>query len=351
MANTNDALNPPSPPNRVYYSTGRMLGVEDFQAEQDYHRGRLARVLVQLFGTGTVSGLSVTLGNDPGDGSLEVQVSPGMAIDRVGRVIEVPRQVCIRLKNWYAQVDPSVLNLAFHGGNVVVDVFATFVPCTRGATPCFASQDDYDATAAFSPNRWLDSFAMQLVPRTDVTDPTQKLPQDPWSLGATTTTAAVAAGSNVSIAVKASSGFPIGQAAIIDTAANQEQFNVTAVPDATHIVANNLSKSHASGSAVQPGPKQGILAGNAGPAALAPFASGPAGVEYPLGFDTTAVFLARILIQATASGAGQAPAVQFDQIKPPGPPLLTIDNSPRLFIFPSALIARSIGLTSGTEGP
>jgi hypothetical protein len=327
-----------------------MLGVEDFQAEQDYHRGRLARVLVQLFGAGTVSGLNVTLGNDPGDSSLEVQVSPGMAIDRVGRVIEVPRQVCIRLKNWYAQVDPSVLNMALHGPNVVVDVFATFVPCTRGATPCFASQDDFDATDAFSPNRWLDSFAMQLVPRTDITDPTQKLPQDPWSGGATAMTAAVAAGNNVSIAVKSSSGFPVGQQALIDPGPNQEQFTVTAVSDATHIVADTLSKGHASGSAVQPGPKLGILAGNVGPSALAPFGSGATGIEYPPDFDSSSVFLARILIQAKASGGGQAPAVQFDQIKPPGPPLLTIDNSSRLFAFPSALVARSIGLISGTEG-
>ena len=59
----------------------------------------------------------------------------------------------------------------------MIDVFATFVGCTRGVTPCFATQDDYDATDAFSPNRLLDSFAMQLVLRTDASP---KLPQDPW---------------------------------------------------------------------------------------------------------------------------------------------------------------------------
>lgn len=58
------------------------------------------------------------------------------------------------------------------------DVFASFTPCTRGLTPCFASQDDYDATDAFSANRLLDSFAMQLVLRTDSTPLT---PADPWS--------------------------------------------------------------------------------------------------------------------------------------------------------------------------
>src|SRR5277367_6178501 len=56
-----DDLNPPPAPSRVYYSLGRMLGVDDFQADQDYHRGCLARALLQLCGTGTVSGLNVVV--------------------------------------------------------------------------------------------------------------------------------------------------------------------------------------------------------------------------------------------------------------------------------------------------
>src|SRR5437899_8689837 len=75
-------------------------------------------------------------------------------------------------------------NTAIHdGSNLMVDVFATFVSCTRGVTPCFAAQDDYDATDAFSANRLLDSFAMQLLLRTDAKPLT---PLDPWAgLGAT----------------------------------------------------------------------------------------------------------------------------------------------------------------------
>jgi hypothetical protein len=61
MATPADTLSPPPAPNRVYYSLGRMLGVEDFQADQDYHRGRLARALLQLCGTGTVAGLYVSI--------------------------------------------------------------------------------------------------------------------------------------------------------------------------------------------------------------------------------------------------------------------------------------------------
>ncbi len=335
----NDVLNPPSPPNRVYYSTGRMLGVEDFQADQDYHRGRLARALLQLFGTGTVSGLNVTIGNDPGDGSLEVQVSPGMAIDRVGRIIEVPRQVCIRIKNWYAQVSPAnTLHQAFDGTNVMVDVFATFVPCTRGATPCFASQDDYDATDAFSPNRWLDSFAMQLVPRTDITDATQKLPRDPWSAASVPPAASAApALPAVPVAAPAVGSSPTSPS---PSPAATPSGTVTPVPTPTPLPSGSTPPATAGSMDAW---KQSILAGTAGPAALAPFGPGKPGIEYPPGFDNTSVFLARILIPATDGGSGNAPLPQFDKIQQP-------NNSQRLFIFSSALVARLVGLTSGTEG-
>ena len=91
MATPTDTLSKPPAPNRVFYSLGRMLGVEDFQADQDYHRGRLARALLQLCGTGTVAGLNVRItqvwqANTPYaagasvlDSSNNVQVNTGAA--------------------------------------------------------------------------------------------------------------------------------------------------------------------------------------------------------------------------------------------------------------------------------
>lgn len=405
MATTTDPLSPPQAPNRVYYSLGRMLGAEDFQADQSYHRGRLARALLQVCGTGTVAGLRVRIpqnweanasfgawaflidsnknvevntglggisGNGPvtwsttpggqvkdgditwtnegpyqslgwrpntqfaypsiiqdpngnfqllnsntglmtgatvplwnpfvggatpdganpsawiciGPAQLEVQVSPGMAIDRVGRIIEVPNPVCIRLLPWLNSQSTSDLNKAMHDVNgvnsIVIDVFATFVPCSRGVTSCFASQDDYDATDAFSANRVLDSFAMQLVLRTDATP---QAPQDPW--------------------------LPIGA---LPTPANSP----------------NTAKDI----------QQKILDVTAGPSATRPFGSGSVPVEYPPGFDLTSVFLARISIPATANGNNPQ---TWDLSK------VTIDNFSRLFLYPSGLVARWSGLSSGTE--
>lgn len=406
MASPTDTLSTPPAPNRVYYSLGRMLGVEDFQADQDYHRGRLARALLQLFGTGTVSGLNVSIpqiwepntpypafafvfdssatpnvqvntgtagtsgataptfaaapGGKVGDGpniswtnqgpintngwrpnspftfptaivdnnsnvqiltgpgtlttggtlpvwstaigsttadgvnptawtcvgpsELEIRVTPGLAIDRVGRMIEVPRTVCIRIQPWLANQTISDLNSALHSGNILIDVFATFIPCTRGVTPCFATQDDYDATDAFSPNRLLDSFAMQLVLRSDANP---QLPKDPWlSIGPAPTTAI------------------------------------------TPTIAQGL--------------KQNLLYAASGPASTAPFsANGPTPAEYPPGFDLTAAFLARVSIPSTPGGPGKPPNVTLMST--------SIDNLSRLFVYPPSLVARSLGLSSGAE--
>ena len=415
MATPTDNLNPPPAPQRVYYSTGRMLGVSDFQADQDYHRARLARALLQLFGTGTITGLKVvteppvwepdtayaqnafvydasnnlqvntgaagtsgltapvfaaaaggtindangivwtnegsiiqtgwqqnttfqfpsaivdpnnniqilnvhpslatgtdqppawnqTVGGPTAEGAnptawtclgpmqIELAVTAGLAIDRVGRLIDVPTTVCIILNNWLTQqfaawqqqvTNPQAgqpalpdPNTAVHSGFLVCDVFATFIPCTQGLTPCFASDDDYDATDAFSPNQLLDSFAMQLVLRTDAAPLT---PVDPWKVSG----ALPAAGSGL-------------------TAANESTLQ-------------NL-----------------LLTATAGPIATP--------VEYPPTFDASSVFLARIQIAATAGASGQPPTYNLAQIK--------IDNNSRLFVYPAGLLARLSGLGAGTE--
>lgn len=177
MASPSDPLSQPQQAVRVSYATGRMLGVDDFQAEQTYHRGRLARILAAGFGAGTVSGLKVQSNLPAAAADVELQVTPGLAVDRAGRIIDVPYTVCLRLQNFLDGKSDTDLSDAFKGGAVVADVFLTFIACDRGKTPSFATMDDYDATDAFTANRLLDSFGMQLVLRPEA-DP--KLPQDPW---------------------------------------------------------------------------------------------------------------------------------------------------------------------------
>ena len=117
-------------------------------------------------------------------------------------------------------------------------------------TPSFATQDDYDATDAFAANRLLDSFAMQLVLRTDQNP---LLPQDPW-------------------------------------------LGLGAAPSGVTLTAVQALQRR-------------ILSATAGAAAAAPFTTtGPIPIEYPPGFDLSSVFLARLLIPATApTTQGQPP--------------------------------------------
>jgi hypothetical protein len=179
MADNIDPIVADFKPQRVAYAIGRMLGAEDFQAEQNYHRNRLARV-ARVLGTGTVYGLNVSCKTDPNADNIEVRVEPGMAIDRAGRLIEVLGAVCIRLKKFLDAQSDSDLSLSFkdtgdEAMKLVADVFVRFVQCDRGKTPAFAD-NDYDATDAFTANRTLDGFRMELVLRKD----NAKLPVDPW---------------------------------------------------------------------------------------------------------------------------------------------------------------------------
>jgi hypothetical protein len=82
-------------PERLRYFFGQMLGVDDFQSEQDYFVGKHRRHDRFLHGWGVVCGLGVS----GGTGDM-VTVEPGLAIDPRGREIVVPER---------RQVDPRVI--------------------------------------------------------------------------------------------------------------------------------------------------------------------------------------------------------------------------------------------------
>lgn len=160
-------------PERVHYATGVLLGAEDFAAEQRYLRGRLGRALAAQYGHGTVAGLRVSCpaADNPG---LELRVAPGLALDRLGRQIEVRRTQCIRIADWIAQRDgPSAeardraaLIDAVRDGppgarRLVLDVWARFVICPHGKTPAFAA-GPFDATDHTVPARLADGFELTL---------------------------------------------------------------------------------------------------------------------------------------------------------------------------------------------
>ncbi len=168
MSVTKEAFTSSERPERVYYAPGVFLDAEDLLAEQTYHRGRLARVLSYLHGWGTAAGLRIEYRATDD----ELVVHPGIALDRLGRLIEVPKRACIRLTSWVqwlhdqagdagGEVTASQLTQATVGSDLVVDLFLRFAVCERGRTPAFAL-GPYDAVDASVPHRLRDSYELSL---------------------------------------------------------------------------------------------------------------------------------------------------------------------------------------------
>jgi hypothetical protein len=273
-----DPLDATLQPDRVAYAVGALLGVDDFTDEQTYHRGRLARALAFQAGSGTVAGLKVEY-QGPRGPDEEIVVRPGMAIDRLGRIIEVPRDACIHLDTWYNEMAGSPQGVSdlvqgFHpvAGGVIVDVFLRFIACDRALTPAFAT-GPFDATDYVSPSRVRDGYKLDLVIRKEL-DPA--LPVNPWP--------------------DLASEPDLGKRRAALHSAIFESWN---------------SRAH--------------QRDDSGKLVSLP--------EHAEGQDTTAVFLARFVIPATA---GSPPLRTIGLISP--------DNDSRGFAYPVALLARWLGI-------
>lgn len=189
MERSTDPLTHPVPPDRLHYETGMLLDVEDFQDEQTYHRSRLARLAAYLHGHGTVAGLEVQWlpaleeRTSPPRPAREEQlvVTAGLALDRLGRLIEVRRPLCLRLGVWFEQqaedpVGRDRLSKAHHFAaaglpeGIWVDVFVTYVPCRHGTRPVFAT-GNLDKLDGVAPSRIRDGSRASLVLREESVPP------------------------------------------------------------------------------------------------------------------------------------------------------------------------------------
>jgi hypothetical protein len=86
----------PDPFKRVKYSMGLILGVDEFDQDQDYFRERGHLHQRALHGYGTVSGLKVGWDSQ----QKLVTVAPGLAVDSRGRPVAVKREQAGRLQEW-----------------------------------------------------------------------------------------------------------------------------------------------------------------------------------------------------------------------------------------------------------
>ncbi len=164
-----------SPVERVNYATGMMLSAEDFRAEQQYHRNRLAQFLRFAIGNGTIAGLAVE-GSETWRGweraveqltapDYMVYVHPGLAIDDQGGLIEVTRPYKISLKRW-VESNAKLVSENLIGGKLILDITVSARDLGRAKTPAFAD-GPFDALDAVVPSRIEDGFLLDVVPRKD----------------------------------------------------------------------------------------------------------------------------------------------------------------------------------------
>ncbi|WP_051378012.1 hypothetical protein [Derxia gummosa] len=88
------------PNQRVNFSFGMVLGVDDFRQEHTYLATRDERALRELIGYGAITGLAV--GTNVVGTQVEVQVAPGLALLPDGKLVGVAAAQCARLDEWLA---------------------------------------------------------------------------------------------------------------------------------------------------------------------------------------------------------------------------------------------------------
>ena len=160
----------PDPSKRVRYSTGLVLGVDEFEQEQAYFVERDRLLTRALHGYGVVQGLRVHV-VDAADTTPQVQVQPGLAIEPSGQHVCVDQAQCAIVDDWLAQQTAGnligdapepmqlCLSVVLRYGTCATD----FVPLP--GEPCRSAEESRTAS------RLADDFSLTLEP--DATAPPQ----------------------------------------------------------------------------------------------------------------------------------------------------------------------------------
>lgn len=132
------------------YHFGMLLGVADLETEQAYHRGKQWLHNAWLHGPGCVWGLRVEIN----EGTNELAVTPGLAIDSHGRELRVTDTLCVDLGLWFTERRPE--DLEVEEGDDGVSIFSVHVelchdscldrPVPSISEPC----DDVSLDTAYS---------------------------------------------------------------------------------------------------------------------------------------------------------------------------------------------------------
>ena len=150
---------PVDPFRSLYVHFGMLLGVDDFQTLDAYHRGKMWYHSAWLHGTGVVWGLGVNLPtkttqSDEQILTGEVRVEAGLGIDGLGRELLLEHAACLNLAAWYeAHQDDTdlidVINTDEETGDIIFDGHITleFRSCLTRQVPALSETCDNSSTS------------------------------------------------------------------------------------------------------------------------------------------------------------------------------------------------------------
>ena len=132
---------------RVNYALGMVLGVDDFNTEQEYFRARLRRHNRLLHGAGIASGLRVTVGHD--SAGSHITIAPGLALDATGNEIAVDQSTRVALPP--------------QGAALLVLLRYAEYPCKLAPVVASATVDAPDGSSDTHPTRIVETFSVALA--------------------------------------------------------------------------------------------------------------------------------------------------------------------------------------------
>jgi hypothetical protein len=138
-----------------------ILGEDDLAQEQLYLRARDHLGVRALHGYGTVSGLDVSWNAAEG----QVEVSPGLAVDPVGRLVCVPADQCADLAGWLSDHRAAVrqaMAAASLPATVSLYVVLCYRECETDTVPV-PSESCRTADESMAASRVQDSFELRML--------------------------------------------------------------------------------------------------------------------------------------------------------------------------------------------
>ncbi|MGD1094991.1 MAG: hypothetical protein ABSB35_23730, partial [Bryobacteraceae bacterium] len=147
------------PAKRVNYTFGLVLGVEEFLQSDTYFLAKHYLENRLLHGYGTGCGLDVSVKTSP---VLEVQVTPGWAVNPKGQEIHVPQVMCVQVNEWLAS-NSAALHTALGSMPPLLNlcVVLCYRECKTDVVP-IPGEPCSSTTSSSAPSRIVDSFELML---------------------------------------------------------------------------------------------------------------------------------------------------------------------------------------------